>query len=573
MGKDTSGSTAKLGTALNRLAAARAGRARPATGFVSQPEPRTIGSFAKGRQLIQGNFLFAGFLIEGPGVNIWDLPMPDPAFEEALQGCGWLDDLAAVGDREARIRAQDWVFGWIDRFGGGKGPGWTPDLTGRRLIRWINHAILLLNGRERDDSDRFFRTLGQQTIFLSKRWTSTAPGLPRFEALTGLIYAGLALTGMERHAAPAIEALTKECEAQIDAEGGLPTRCPEELLEVLTLLNWANEALITAGRTPPGALRDAISRIAPTLRALRHSDGALARFHGGGRGLEGRLDAALSATGIRGVRREPMAMGFVRMQGGRSSLIIDAARPPQGLDSANAHASTLAFELTSSRRPMIVNCGSGAHFGRDWHRAGRATASHSTLSIYGYSSSRLGPERLFGRAPRAYLDKTPKDVWARTDDATESGMIFGHDGYTETHGMTHIRELDLSTDGRELRGRDTLGAMTPQDIARFEQIFEREGLRGIPFDIRFHLHPDCDATLDMGGTAISVALRSGEIWVFRHDGVADLALEPSVYLEKGRIRPRASLQIVLSSKVLDRACQIGWTFSQARDNPSAIVAP
>ncbi|TNF11042.1 MAG: heparinase [Rhodobacteraceae bacterium] len=573
MGKDTSGSTAKLGTALNRLAAARAGRARPATGFVSQPEPRTIGSFAKGRQLIQGNFLFAGFLIEGPGVNIWDLPMPDPAFEEALQGCGWLDDLAAVGDREARIRAQDWVFGWIDRFGGGKGPGWTPDLTGRRLIRWINHAILLLNGRERDDSDRFFRTLGQQTIFLSKRWTSTAPGLPRFEALTGLIYAGLALTGLERHAAPAIEALTKECEAQIDAEGGLPTRCPEELLEVLTLLNWANEALITAGRTPPGALRDAISRIAPTLRALRHSDGALARFHGGGRGLEGRLDAALSATGIRGVRREPMAMGFVRMQGGRSSLIIDAARPPQGLASANAHASTLAFELTSSRRPMIVNCGSGAHFGRDWHRAGRATASHSTLSIYGYSSSRLGPERLFGRAPRAYLDKTPKDVWARTDDATESGMIFGHDGYTETHGMTHIRELDLSTDGRELRGRDTLGAMTPQDIARFEQIFEREGLRGIPFDIRFHLHPDCDATLDMGGTAVSVALRSGEIWVFRHDGVADLALEPSVYLEKGRIRPRASLQIVLSSKVLDRACQIGWTFSQARDNPSAIVAP
>lgn len=573
MGKDTSGSTAKLGTALNRLAAARAGRARPATGFVSQPEPRTIGSFAKGRQLIQGNFLFSGFLIEGPGVNIWDLPMPDPAFEEALQGCSWLDDLAAVGDREARIRAQDWVFGWIDRFSGGKGPGWTPDLTGRRLIRWINHAILLLNGRERGDSDRFFRTLGQQTIFLSKRWTSTAPGLPRFEALTGLIYAGLALTGMERHAAPAITALEKECLSQVDTEGSIPTRNPEELLEVLTLLNWANEALVAAGRTPPGAILEAIARIAPTLRTLRHSDGSLARFHGGGRGAEGRLDAALSATGIRSVRREPMAMGFVRMQGGRSSLLIDAARPPQGLASAHAHASTLAFELTSGRRPLIVNCGSGAHFGPDWNRAGRATASHSTLSIYGYSSSRLGPERLFGRAPRAYLDKTPQNVWFRPDDFTETGMIFGHDGYAETHGMSHIRELDLSADGRELTGRDTLGAMTPEDIERFNQIFEREGLRGIPFDIRFHLHPDCDATLDMGGHAVSVALRTGDIWVFRHDGVGELALEPSVYLEKGRIRPRPSLQIVLSSKVLDRACQIGWTFSQARDNPSAIDAP
>ena len=35
-------------------------------------------------------------------------------------------------------------------------------------------------------------------------------------------------------------------------------------------------------------------------------------------------------------------------------------------------------------------------------------------------------------------------------------MLFGHDGYVETHGMTHIRELDLSADGRELTGHDTL---------------------------------------------------------------------------------------------------------------------
>lgn len=48
----------------NRLHARLAALARPATGFVSQPEPKTIGAFARGRQLIAGNFLFAGFLIE-----------------------------------------------------------------------------------------------------------------------------------------------------------------------------------------------------------------------------------------------------------------------------------------------------------------------------------------------------------------------------------------------------------------------------------------------------------------------------------------------------------------------------
>lgn len=135
--------------AMHQLHARLAALARPATGFVSQPEPRSIGAFARGKQLSAGNFLFAGFLIEAPGRLIWDIPVPDSRFEDALHGFAWLDDLAAVDDAAARTRAQDWTFGWIARFGRGGGPGWTPDLTGRRLIRWINHAILLLNGRER----------------------------------------------------------------------------------------------------------------------------------------------------------------------------------------------------------------------------------------------------------------------------------------------------------------------------------------------------------------------------------------------------------------------------------------
>ena len=563
----------RLTVALDRLAARRAAKARPASGFVSQPEPRSIGSFAKGRQLIAGNFLFAGFLVEGPGLSIWNLPIPDPAFEEALQGCTWLDDLAAVGDRAARERAQGWVFDWITRFGAGRGPGWTPDLTGRRLIRLINHALFLLNGRDRTEAEAFFRVLGQQTLFLARRWHSASPGLPRFEALTGLVYASLALTGMEAHADPAMEALATECGAQIDADGGLPTRNPEDLLEVFSLLIWAAEAMTQAGRTPPPAHLSAIARIAPTLRALRHADGGLARFHGGGRGLEGRLDAALTASGARQGPPEDLAMGFARLHAGRTSVIVDASPPPQGPASANAHASSLAFELTSGRCPLIVNCGSGAMFGPEWHRAGRATASHSTLSLEGYSSSRLGPARASGGVPRTWLNETPREVWMRPEGEPGRHALFGHDGYLVTHGLTHLRELDLAADGNGLRGQDTLGAMTAADKARFERVLEAGSLSGIAFQIRFHLHPDVDAALDMGGWAVSMALRSGEIWVFRFDGAVDLSLDPSVYLEKGRLRPRATQQIVLSGRLLEPVLQIGWTLAKAQDTPAAIRDP
>jgi uncharacterized heparinase superfamily protein len=102
----------QVGRLADRFAALSAGLARPATGFVSQPEPRSIGLYARGKQLTAGNILLAGHLAEAPGVSLWGLT-PDPAFVAEAQGFGWLDDLAAYGTAEAVRLAQDWTWDWI----------------------------------------------------------------------------------------------------------------------------------------------------------------------------------------------------------------------------------------------------------------------------------------------------------------------------------------------------------------------------------------------------------------------------------------------------------------------------
>ena len=437
------GLSARTARWMHHLHARWSSLARPATGFVSQPEPRTIGSFARGRQLLAGNYLFAGHLIEAKGVRLWDIDAPDTMFEAETHGFVWLDDLAAVGDPQTRDLASDWLWSWIDRYGTGKGPGWTPDLTGRRIIRWIHHALFVLRGQDKDASEAFYRSLAHQTIFLNRRWHKATSGLPRFEALTGLIYAGLALEGMEKHVSPAVKALERECRTQVDDQGGIPTRNPEELLEVFTLLTWTAAALLETDHRVGREHAAAIERIAPTLRTLRHADGGLARFHGGGRGIEGRLDAALAASGVKDRHFDGLAMGYARLSAGRTSIIIDAAAPPGARASGNAHASTLAFELTSGRRPLVVNCGSGAVFGAEWRRAGRATPSHSTLSIEGYSSSRFGAST----AKTDMLVDVPRNVPVQLSQASD-GVRFegGQDGYVKTHGLTHARTLELTFD-------------------------------------------------------------------------------------------------------------------------------
>ena len=232
---------------LNRLHARSSGLSRTSSDFVATPEPRTIGRVARGRQIVAGNFLFAGHLVEAPGLDIWDIPAPDVTFTAELHGFGWLDDLAALGDFAAFERARGWTFEWIERFGRGSGPGWTPDLTGRRVLRWISNSVALLNGQDEAQTAAFFASLCRQITFLARRWAAAAPGLPRFEALVGLLCAAVSINGMERRIAPAARALGRECHLRIGAEGGIPSRNPEELLEVFTLLTWASETLRERG--------------------------------------------------------------------------------------------------------------------------------------------------------------------------------------------------------------------------------------------------------------------------------------------------------------------------------------
>jgi len=146
----------------------------------------------------------------------------------------------------------------------------------------------------------------------------------------------------------------------------------------------------------------------------------------------------------------------------------------------------------------------------------------------------------------------------------------GHNGYVKSHGLTHARTLELTLDGRGLAGEDMLLAMEDADKRRFDAALDAGELKGVRFELRFHLHPEVDATLDLGGAAVSMALKSGEIWVFRHDGAHNLSLDPGVYLETTRLKPRAAQQIVLTGMAFTYATRVRWSLSKAQETAIGV---
>ena len=547
------------------MAALRAGKVAAAKGFAILPEPRTIGHVGRGQQLLAGHFRFGGHLVEAPGQSIWEIAAPDEAFVQDLHGFVWLDDLAAVGDSMARIRAQGWVWDWIGLYGRGRGPVWLPDVTGRRLTRLINHAAFLLQGKDGAAQQAYLQALSVQTGFLQSRWGKAAAGLPRIEALAGLLQASLSLESDidPGETAKAATALGQEAAAVIDAQGGIASRNPEELLSIFALLTWAAQSLTEAEQPVDAALLAALQRIAPTLRALRHADGGLARFHGGDRGAEGWLDAALAASGVKPAPVGKLVMGYARLQGGRTTVIADAATAPGGAARALAHASTLGFELTSARRPLIISTGSGAAFGGDWHKVGRATASHSTLVLDGLSSSRFGADDLLSHRAQVTLARP-------LHYAQGNGIHMVHDGWSRSHGLMHSRELVLSNDGRSLSGQDELTALTPADRKRLDAALLRHNGQAVPFALHFHLHPDVAAVMEPADGSVVMQLRSGEVWLFRCESGQVARLAPSALLEPGQNGPLPCLQIVLEGHVRGSETRVVWTLAKSQDTPQAI---
>lgn len=555
----------------NRFWARTAGLGKSGAVAGALPEPLFYGDAERGLALASGRWPARGRDIDLAGGSIWDAGLSgaeamDRALERDRQAFLWLDDLAAFGSRAARATVRAWTADWIARFGRGGGPGWQPEVAGRRLRRWCAHARLLTQGLEPSQVTRFWRAVAAEQRYLIRAWRQSPAGLAQLRALGGLVLSGLLLP----HAghADAVTALGPVAEALIDAEGCVASRAPDELAEALILLIWLARALEDAGQHAASGHLAAIARAVPVLRPLRLGDGGLARFHGSGPGAADRLDQALAELRL-GVQARPrLAMGYCRLAGGRLVLVMDGAAPPGGAAAARAHAGTLAFEMSIGRQPVVVNAGSGCAFGPDWDALSRQTAAHSTVEVDGQSSAGFETASFAARTFGAQLTDGPTLVSVRqAQDASGMWLLATHDGYVRSHGLLHERRLFVDARSREARGEEILSVTDARARGQFNRAIEA-GSRMV-VTARFHLHPAIEAAFDAACRAVDIELPSGELWQFRAAG-GEIDLEPSIYFDPQSAQPVRTTQVVVRTEVVEYLGQITWSFGRMADAPRQI---
>jgi len=503
------------------------------------------------REIEHGQFGLAGSMAFLRGCSPFDIDPPNPAWQRELHGFGWLRNLAAVSDDEARQTARRLATEWAIRFSSGYGVVAEPAVAARRLISWISHAALLLDGADAANYETITSSLGRQHALLSASWREAADGYPRLLALIALTFADLSIAGHDRQLKDTEAMLASELARQILPDGGHMSRNPSVLVELMLDLLPLSKCFTARSHLHPLQLIEAIAHILPMLRFLRLGDGMLARFNGMSVPSAAGLGTVLGYDdGSMPALSEARASGYARLERGKSIVIVDVGVPPPPAAAAEAQAGCLSLEMSAGSRLIFVNGGMPGPAGADWHAAARATASHNTLCLAEKSSSKLVSNRrleaLIGAPPIRHPDQVD---WHMED--VDEGVVLeaSHDGYQRRFGLIHSRHLFLSVDGARLEGRDRLDGSKQKVRLRSD----------LPFAIHFHLHPDVGCELAAEPNEAELKLADGQCWRFKADN--PLAIEESTYFANST-GPRRSLQIVLRAATFGES-EVNWIIERA----------
>ncbi|MXO51829.1 heparinase [Erythrobacter gaetbuli] len=516
-------------------------------------ESPLVGNRSAGVALRAGLFMAGGMKLPLGKLDFGSPSKLAPPFVRSVHGFTWMRDLAASAPRTQCVgTAGDLFASWLQANPQvGKGPAWTVELAGLRLLNWIVHAPILLTGDGERLKTKYLDALETTARWLDRNVTGVDDRLAQAAGWSGIVAAGLLMPDGWARRLYGEAGLLKTLGEMVGEDGGVLSRSPSAQAEAVALLVEVRACYAAAGRAHPAALDTMLGLLVPALLSLRMGDRGVGSWQGSAAMSEETLDAIVTASGV---RARPMVeakqWGYQRIRARDALLVFDAAPPPKPKHARHACASTLAFEYSHGAQRIIVNCGgaelAGALVPSRIEQGLRGTSAHSTLVLDDANSTAILLHGQIGKGVEE-VDCTRDTVAQGTKNATR--LEAAHNGYAARFGLIHRRILMLSDEGTELRGEDVL------------EPSGRKGKRGkIGFAMRFHLGRAIEARVTEDGRGVHLAMPDASYWQFRlggDTGEAACSVEDSLWVD-GQGRPHGTQQIVVEGLTARSGGRFPW---------------
>jgi uncharacterized heparinase superfamily protein len=485
-------------------------------------------------EIYSGYFALAGKVVNLRGLSPFDAIAPSENWARALASFGWLRHLRAADTALSRANARALVSDFLNRSEKpDKTIAWETGVAVRRTLSFLSQSPIILENADRAFYRRFMRALTRLQHFLTRQINAKlVRGEDRLFAAIGVAEIGLCAQVSESFQRRSTRLLAAELARQIRPDGGHVSRRGDTLIRLLLDLLPLRQAYAARAIVAPPEMLNAIDRMLPMLRLLRHGDGSLALFNGMG---VTPADVLATVLAYEDVRAKPLFnapyTGYQRVEGADSVLIVDTGRAPPPEFSRRAHAGALSFEFSVGAQRLIVNCGAPAADQDAMRSAARTTAAHSTLVVDDTASCRFARNAGMEKWLAGEIIAGPKEVAVeRQIQPSQTRLLTAHDGYRARFELIHERRLTLSADGLRLDGADRL-----KSVAKTPTTY--------PFAIRFHVHPSVEVQSVLDGRAALLDLPDGTRWLFSAED-SPIAIEESIFFAAAD-GPRTTHQMVI----------------------------
>lgn len=370
----------------------------------------------------------------------------------------YFDDVTGEGG----VHRADWhgtlVARWIAENPVGKGTGWEPYPTSRRIVNWIK---MELEGNSL--VPEALASLAVQARWLTRHLEWHLLGNHLLANAKALFFAGLFFEGPEAEAwvRIAVDIFRKQIPEQVLADGGHFERSPmyhaivlEDFLDTINVADAYATGSCDRVRRVLEPLRAVVATMLRWLAAMSHPDGEIAFFNDSAFGSApsyASLSGYATELGVQEKTNQPVELllledsGFIRVEKGPVVAILDVG--PVGPDylPGHAHADTLSWELSFGGVRTLCNSGTSVYGTGPERQRQRGTAAHNTVTIDGADSSEVWAG--FRVARRA------EPVGLSVKQSSQDIIVScGHNGYARLPGRPgHARRWVFSDHSIEVQ--------------------------------------------------------------------------------------------------------------------------
>ena len=424
---------------------------------------------------------------------------------KSLNNFYWFFSLDLKSSKET---IQSIVSTWIKDNQKYNDKSWNFDLTAKRVISWLSNHNLTYDESDHGYKNTFNMIIQKQTNHLINEVNKSEIVDDKLIGCACIILVGLCYQEDKKYLSFGTILLQKITKLSLDNSGFPKSRSIKQLIFYLKYFILIREWFKESQNNVPEHIDETIYHLGQGYAFVWQNTGCDLLFNGNNISNNNDFDNYLRKLGYKFKNNDQEFGGYTILKNKKICLTIDSGPSPDLKFTRDYQSGPLSFEIVSSGKKLISNCGLSKKNNK-LNNLSRSSAAQSTLIIDDSSSSKftkINNSLMLKRGIKIIKKDIifEKDYWK---------INVSHDGYLKEYNSVHERKIEFYPEKMSFIGVD--------------KIIKRKTNHNYKFDIRFHMEPSVKLMKTQNNKTILIKL-GDEGWKFTCDKY-DINIDNGLY--------------------------------------------